>query len=184
MQPLETRLCCQLSLMFCLFLMEEDVCGFLSPYPWDNWAVNWDSSSFWSETAENRPPPGSSSFLHHTDDQPDNGFGGASSWLILAQKKLKPAKFLYSLIPVWDTAAGCVSLFPIQGCLCAMHLVEMRQSGASVPIQLTQISDCFLQFQLGTVTLCNSLELHFLQSLSSTSLQTLCVPLLPPSGHL
>lgn len=64
MQASETRLCCQLSLMLCSMLMEEDVlCAFLPPYPWENWALNWDSSSFWSQTAENRPLLGSSSFF-------------------------------------------------------------------------------------------------------------------------
>lgn len=117
-----------------------------------------------------------------------NGFGGASSRLILAQKKLNPATFLYSLIPMWDTLAGCVSLLPIQGCLCAMHLLEARQGSASVPTQFTHR----LLFALpvrNSAALCHAAT--FCNPLSFISYRLwaqphsrLCVPPLPPSGHL
>lgn len=107
MQAPEARLCCQLSLMLCSMLMEEDVLnGFLSLTP-EHWTGTPHRSGLRQQRVGSLWDP--AAFCITLMICQTNGFGGASSRLILAQKNLKPATFLYSLVPVWDTLAGCVS---------------------------------------------------------------------------
>lgn len=118
-----------------------------------------------------------------------NGFGGASSKLILAQKKLKPQNFLYSSYA--RHTMGWLSTFITHSGLPLCYEL-VRQDSASLPVHLTpQTSDCFLQFRL-RIPLPRAMQppsatpwASFLTDsfCSSFTPAAFCVPLLPPSGH-